>query len=77
VAQRYEAYYASRDKDLFVISRDGEFDTAVPARIRRLGPWFGASRGDIQALRPHYRALLAEQGFVVVPWTARGFKPEW
>jgi hypothetical protein len=47
------------------LGHEGEF-AALPDRIRQLGPWAGSKEGDNGRLRPHYRALLAEQGFVVV-----------
>jgi hypothetical protein len=31
-----------------------------------MGPWVGSREGDIEGLKPHYRAMLAEQGFAVV-----------
>lgn len=55
----------SADTKTHLICRDGEFDS-LPDKIRQLGPWNVGVRGEIQKLKPHYRALLAEQGFVVL-----------
>lgn len=39
---------------------------ALPQIIRQLGPWAGSYEGEVMELKPAYRALLAEQGFVVI-----------
>jgi hypothetical protein len=72
---RYKCWRSGADKDLHLICREGEFD-GLPDRIRQLGPWVGSREGDIERLRPHYRALLAEQGFVVVHQHPYEFEPE-
>jgi hypothetical protein len=58
-----------------VIPYGGAFDR-VPTPISHLGPWVGSKDGEVERLRPHYRALLAEQGFVLVKGPAGGFKPK-
>ncbi len=72
---RYKAWRSHSDKWLRVIHREDEFDE-LPDMIRHLGPWTGAAEGDIDNLRPHYRMLLAEQGFVLIYQPAATFNPE-
>ena len=64
-ASRYEVSRSNSDNRVIVLCRDGEF-YSLPHRILHLGPWTGAGRGDIERLKPAYRALLAEQGFVLI-----------
>ena len=64
-ATRYETSRSGKDNRIVVICRDGEF-YSLPEHILHLGPWTGGRRGDIERLKPAYRALLAEQGFVLV-----------
>ena len=61
---QYEVW-RSRDNFLHVMCFDERFDQ-LPDRIRHLGPWTGARRGEVQNLKLHYRLLLAEQGFVLL-----------
>ncbi len=63
----YKVFRASTDPNLHVICGGGlaGFDR-LPERVRKLGPWQGAREGDVARLRPHYRALIAEQGFAVL-----------
>ena len=72
---RYKVWRSNTDKHLQLICRDGEFD-ALPARIRHLGPWQGSKDGDIERLKPQYRAQIAEQGFVIVHRHVKDFEPE-
>ena len=72
---RYEAVRSVNDKSLHVIFHDDAF-SALPDRIRQLGPWQGLSGGDINSLRAHYRLQLAEQGFVLVYQHLATFTPE-
>jgi hypothetical protein len=72
---RYELSRSNRDNRIVVICRDGAFYD-LPHPILHLGPWTGAGRGDIERLKPAYRALLAEQGFVVVYSHPYEFAPE-
>ena len=39
---------------------------AGPDPIRNLGPWTGGTEGEVERLRLPYRALLGEQGFVLL-----------
>ncbi len=61
---RYEVW-RSRDNRLHVLCLDDRFEQ-LPQRVRSLGPWMGSGRGLVDRLRPHYRALLEEQGFVIL-----------
>lgn len=65
MGDRFKVFRATTEPRLHLVHRRGRFDE-LPDRIRRLGPWQGAHEGDIDRLRPHYRALLAEQDFVLV-----------
>jgi len=65
MSSRYDARRSVTDKSLHVIYAAGTFDR-LPTPIRCLGPWQGLSGGDIDRLKPHYRLLIAEQGFVLV-----------
>jgi hypothetical protein len=62
---RYEAVRSNTDKSLHVIFNDGTFED-LPHRVRQLGPWQGLTGGETEMLKPHYRLMLAEQGFVLV-----------
>jgi hypothetical protein len=72
---RYKCWRSHRHRDICVIAYDGAFDR-VPPPISHLGPWVGSREGEVERLRPHYRALLAEQGFVVVHGPPGGFTSE-
>ena len=61
-SMRYNVWRSRQDNALHVICWNGKFE-CVPVQVRHLGPWIGSKEGDIDRLRPHYRALLAEQGF--------------
>ncbi|HEY1243214.1 MAG TPA: hypothetical protein VGF29_00140 [Hyphomicrobiaceae bacterium] len=74
-AVRYEISRSNRDNRITVICRDGEF-YSLPTPILHLGPWTGAGRGLIERLKPTYRALLAEQDFVLVYRHPYEFAPE-
>jgi hypothetical protein len=43
---RYEIVRSTTDKNLHVIFHEGAF-SALPDRIRHLGPWQGHAEGDI------------------------------
>jgi hypothetical protein len=58
-----------------VICREGDF-YSLPSPLFHLGPWTGTRRGDIERLKPTYRALLVEQGFVLVYRHPYDFDPE-
>jgi hypothetical protein len=74
-ATRYEVSRSVNDNRIQVICRRGEF-YSLPHQILHLGPWTGGKEGHIERLRPHYRALLAEQGFVLVYRHPLEFAPE-
>jgi hypothetical protein len=63
---RYKAWRSHKDHETHVICRE----------IRQLGPWIGSKEGEIERLKPHYRAMLAEQGFAVVHKHPTEFSPE-
>jgi hypothetical protein len=64
---RYKVIRASTEPNLHVIfAGDVSALDRVPERVRKLGPWQGAQEGEIARMRPHYRALIAEQGFLVL-----------
>ena len=71
---RYKCWRA-RDNLTHVIVVDGAFDE-IPDRIKGLGPWVGSKDGEVERLKPHYRKLLADQGFVVVHQHVSKFAPE-
>ena len=62
---QYKAWRSNSDKDLFVVCKRDEFDQ-LPQRIRSLGPWQGSREGDLERLKPQYRAQIASQGFTLV-----------
>lgn len=62
---RYKAWRSNGDKQIHVICFEDEFE-GLPHKIRSLGPWHGSSEGEIERLKAPYRALLEEQGFVIV-----------
>jgi hypothetical protein len=72
---RYKAWRSHKDHETHLICRDGEFDQ-LPHQIRQLGPWIGSKEGEIERLKPHYRAMLAGQGFAVVHKHPTEFSPE-
>jgi hypothetical protein len=62
---QYKAWRSNTDKDLFVVCRRDEFEN-LPQRIRSLGPWQGSMEGEMERLRPQYRAQIASQGFTLI-----------
>lgn len=44
---------------------DTNWHAHVPEQIKP-GPWVGGPEGRVSRLKAHYRALLREQGFVVL-----------
>jgi hypothetical protein len=72
---RYNAWRSHKDHATHVICRDDEFDN-LPRVIKHMGPWVGSREGDIERLKPHYRIMLAEQGFAVVHLHPYEFAPE-
>lgn len=72
---RYQLSRSGTDRSIHVICREGEYYT-LPHAILHLGPWQGGGEGDIERLKPAYRALLSEQGFVLVCRHLLEFAPE-
>ena len=80
---RYKCWRANGNEDrgdpnglIHVLCHEGEAFEMLPARIRRLGPWIGSREGEIANLKPHYRMLLVEQGFVVLYIRPTKLQPE-
>ena len=72
----YQTFRSVSDTHVFVICRDGTFYDAVPADVRKQGPWQGQHRGEIEALKLEYRLALAWDGYALVRCDAAVFKPE-
>jgi hypothetical protein len=62
---RFKVWRSAKDGTLHVICLLHVAPTRLPSVIGRLGPWIGAEEGDTAQLRPGYRELLLEQGFVI------------
>ena len=83
LAMRYNIIRSVSDKHLHLIFEDvhpqangtDPFER-VPQQLRALGPWQGLSTGTIQNLKPHYRLILAEQGFTLIYSHMSSFSPE-
>ena len=75
---RYKCWKSGgEDRLIFLMTVQDAPDSDVPHPVRCLGPWQGHREGDVNRLRPHYRALLTEQRFVVLrPKTLGDFDPE-
>jgi len=64
---KYKVWRSAKDKSLYLLCCDGrEAFPALPGAILRLGPWTGSKEGEINRLRLPYRAMMAEQAFVVI-----------
>ena len=64
---RYKCWRSRKDTHLHLMCAEGsEGFEALPVAIRNLGPWTGGPEGDVERLRLPYRAMLGEQGFVVI-----------
>ena len=83
----YKIIRSVSDKHLHIIFEEGPapIDAQVPGsdpfqrvpqQLRALGPWQGLSKGEVEDLKPHYRLLLAEQGFTVIYSHMSYFSPE-
>ena len=62
---QYKCWRSWPTVELHLICHEAGFDS-LPDKVRQLGPWTGSREGDLQDLKPHYRRLLAEQGFVII-----------
>jgi hypothetical protein len=58
---RYKCWRSHKDNRLHLICHEGEFD-GLPDPIRHLGPWTGSREGEVERLRPHYRANAGRAG---------------
>jgi hypothetical protein len=59
---RYKAWRSGPEPELDVIVYEG---AELPRGISSLGPWLGSHEGEIANMKPHYRAMLDDTGFVV------------
>ena len=73
---RYQTLRSVSDHHVFVVCRDGSFYDAVPADVRKQGPWQAMRRGEIDLLKPKYRLALARYGYALVKCELSAFKPE-
>jgi hypothetical protein len=72
---QYKCWRSWPTVELHLICNAFGFDD-LPHKVRTLGPWTGSHKGDLQNLKPHYRRLLAEQGFVIIWSKPSAFSPE-
>src|SRR5262252_5896308 len=64
---RYKCWRSRKDTHLHLMCAEGaEAFEALPVAIRNLGPWTGGPEAEVERLRLPYRAMLGEQGFVVI-----------
>ena len=63
---RYEIHRCLPDSQLHLVVNDATFYSALPDRVRNLGPWKTIGRGETSRLRLHYRLMLSTQGFVLI-----------
>ena len=73
---RYQTFRSISDLHVFVLCYDGSFYDAVPADVRKQGPWQGNRRGAVEALKPEYRLALAWDGYALVKCEHAVFNPE-
>jgi hypothetical protein len=73
---RYQTLRSVSDNHVFVVCRDGAFYELVPEEVQHLGPWQGMHRGEIEKLKPEYRAALARDGYALTRMETAVFKPE-
>ena len=76
MTDRYQTFRSFSDLHVFVLCYEGTFYEAVPADVRKQGPWQGNRRGAVKALRPEYRLALARDGFALVKCEHAVFMPE-
>ena len=73
---RFKAWRSNADVHLHLICGEGsDAFERLPHQIRHLGPWVGSREGDLAKLRPHYRAMMEEQGFAVIYCKPSEFTP--
>ena len=51
MAGRYQTFRSVSDLHVFVLCYDGTFYERVPHDVRRLGPWQGQHRGEVELLK--------------------------
>jgi hypothetical protein len=73
---QYQTFRSVSDVHVFVLCYDGSFYERVPDDVRRLGPWQGNRRGDVEALQPEHRLALARDGYALVRCEHAVFNPE-
>jgi hypothetical protein len=76
MVEGYQTFRSVSDVHVFVLCHDGTFYERVPHDVRRLGPWQGNRRGEIEALKPEYRLALARDGYALVKCEHAVFNPE-
>jgi hypothetical protein len=59
---KYQTLRSVSDVHVFVVCYDGGFYELVPHDVRRLGPWQGQHRGEVESFKPEYRRALARDG---------------
>jgi hypothetical protein len=72
---RYQALCSIPDKRTHLICHVEELG-ALPAHVRRLGPWRLSCTGDIDCLKREYQRALAQDGYAIVTCDLAVFKPE-
>jgi hypothetical protein len=73
---RYRCVSSYQDQTIHIIYRENERLHDLPTPVLWMGPFTDPKEGDIVRLKPHYRMMLAEQGFVVAHHIAATFTPE-
>ena len=74
---RYKVWrsHSDPDKNLMVLTLwddargpapEGNWTALVPRQVRGLGPWVGGLEGRLSRLRPLYRQMIRQHGFVVL-----------
>lgn len=64
---RYKLWRSNKDKELHLLcAASSEAFNALPTAIRHLGPWSGSKEGEVGSLRLAYRAMLVDQGFMLI-----------
>lgn len=76
MAMRYKCWRSYQDYAVHVICRQNDQFQNLPAPVLWMGPFADSIEGDVERLKPHYRLMLAEQGFVVVYEQPTKFTPE-
>ena len=72
----YQTLRSVSDHHVFVVCRDGSFYDAVPADVRKQGPWAGPAPRRRFDLKPEYRRALARDGYALVKCELAVFNPE-